>query len=237
MSTHSTHSQALPLDAAHLHNQLPPAERHHGKSARAARASRKRLCVHKKAHWGGYSSLPGQSKLSHIGRRPRTGDAEEEGRARPVSNAASGLLDHVVRPLTKGAEPSISAARQLRKCTGMATPGDAPLTLLIDLASFVGRPLNEAGGDTGSGALRVCQQAVAHLVALWLAARPGASWVYHLVDSRLPPHAFTRVADFVKYSGAASPTHQDGQRRCMINCLATAQAWPACNTWRQHSER
>ncbi len=92
----------------------------------------------------------------------------------------------------------------------MATPGDAPLTLLIDLASFVGRPLNEAGGDTGSGALRVCQQAVAHLVALWLAARPGASWVYHLVDSRLPPHAFTRVADFVKYSGAASPTYQDG---------------------------
>jgi hypothetical protein len=111
----------------------------------------------------------------------------------------------------------------------MATPGDAPLTLLIDLASFVGRPHDNVGGETGSGALHTCQQAIAHLVALWLAARPGASWVYHLVDSRLPPHAFTRVADFVKYSGAASPTYQDGQRPCMCDWPATAQAWPACN--------
>ena len=98
----------------------------------------------------------------------------------------------------------------------MATPGSAPLTLLIDLASFTGRRCPDVSGSDGSGAQHACQQAVAHLLALSLAGQPGARWVYHFVDSRLPPHAFTRVAEFVKFAGVAQPTYQDGSAHTLV---------------------
>ncbi|KAK9844144.1 hypothetical protein WJX81_005891 [Elliptochloris bilobata] len=75
-------------------------------------------------------------------------------------------------------------------------PVDAHLTVVLDLATFA------AGREEDTGpVLLACQRAVARVLALCLAAGQQAQWTYRLVDSRLPPHAFTQVAEYIKFSG------------------------------------
>lgn len=80
----------------------------------------------------------------------------------------------------------------------MAAPGDAHLTVVTDLAG-----LRAGHGEGCNAALQACQQAVARLLALSMAPGQRVHWAYHFVDSGLPPHAFTKVADFVRFAGTA----------------------------------
>lgn len=80
----------------------------------------------------------------------------------------------------------------------MATSDDAHLTVVLDLATFA----NGGRDGVACAALQACQRVVARVLALCLADAKRPQWLFRLVDSRVPPHAFTCVAELMKASGA-----------------------------------
>lgn len=79
-----------------------------------------------------------------------------------------------------------------------ATPGDAHLTVVLDLAPFASGSKDVAV----CAALQACQRVIARVLALCLRKGTGLQWLFRFVDSRVPPHAFTCVADLIKASSA-----------------------------------
>ena len=95
-----------------------------------------------------------------------------------------------------------------------ATPSDAHLTVVLDLAPFASGSRDIAV----CAALRACQRVVARVLALWLGKGTGLRWLFRFVDSRVPPHAFTCVADLMKASGAGRTELHIKMQREIVAC-------------------
>ena len=104
-----------------------------------------------------------------------------------------------------------------------ATPSGAHLTVVLDLAPFASGSRDVAI----CAALRACQRVVARVLALWLGEGTGLQWLFRFVDSRVPPHAFTRVADLMKASSARRAELHIKMHRRTVDCglLPSVAQW------------
>ena len=97
----------------------------------------------------------------------------------------------------------------------MATP-DGHLTVVLDLATFA----NEGWSGIAYAALQACQRIVARVLALCLVTGTRPQWLFCFVDSHVPPHAFTLMADLMKASSAGR-TELHIKMRCELGAAAT----------------
>ena len=110
----------------------------------------------------------------------------------------------------------------------MAMPGDAQLTVVLDLATFA----NGCREVDACAALRACQRTVARVLALCLEDGSQLQWLLRFVDSRVPPHAFTRVTELMKATCAGRVELHIKMHTMFMGCAAAAAegASPLDNT-------